>query len=256
MRRVTRQQLAQFSTILLDTMRHCLLRHGMTKQDYDTVVLQQKSSSKSIAPFGLARRGKHLLYDGGAYGAVLRSWRTQRNYVDVLGNPRELPKDSKSICLKKLLRAHGFRGVEETAIDHLQKIGAIAKTSKRKFILLESSSAKIHSLDESACVHASKCIDAYISTVLFNLTTSDPKHRMPEKRTEVLLPLDMHDEYRNFSQRQLTSVAHTIDDWLETKAKSHPKSKRYSAGALLVGYSSAPVPIGKTGKKRNGAIKN
>jgi hypothetical protein len=171
----------------------------------------------------------------------MRTWRSHRNYVDNKGNPKLLSKTLGKQSLFSLLRAHGFRGIEQDATKYLIRSHAIQKVGKDKFLLIEPSSAKLAGLDETTFVHAAKCIDAFIGTLLFNLTTANHRNLLPEKKTEVLLPVKLHEEFRAFAQRQLTTVAHTIDDWLETKAaQRRSREKRYPAGAMFVGYSKAP----------------
>jgi hypothetical protein len=131
--------------------------------------------------------------------------------------------------------------VEDAAINYLIQSRAIKRLGKNKFKLIESSLAKLSALDQVAYIHAAKCIDAYLGTLLFNLSVSRKEDLLPEKKTEVLLPADLHSNFREFAQRQLTSVAHTIDDWLETRAsRKDSNAKRYPAGAVLVAYSGAP----------------
>jgi hypothetical protein len=90
-------------------------------------------------------------------------------------------------------------------------------------------------------VHAVKCIDALINTILYNILSSNKKLPLPEMKTEVYLPSALHKKYREFAHRQLLAVAHTVDDWLEAHAdKSAAQGNKFRAGAWFLGYSDSP----------------
>jgi hypothetical protein len=246
MSRINKKSLVDFASMIVTTLQFSLVRFGLPPASFRKVLEKFLEQEEHTVPFGTARTGKSLLTDISAYGSVLRAWRSHPKFVDKLGNPLILARTGPRPSVFGLLRSNGFRGVEDAAINYLIQSRAIERLGRNRFKLIESSSAKLSELDMTAYIHAAKCIDAYLGTLLFNLSTSKKADLLPEKKTEVLLPADLHSAYKEFAQRQLTAVAHTIDDWLEAMASGTEKNvNRYPAGAVLVAYSSAPRNRGK-----------
>ena len=251
MPRASQKSLINFASTIVTTLEFSLMRFGLAPATFRNVLGEFLKQEKHSQPFRTVRTGKSRLTEISAYGTVIRAWRSHPKFVDKLGNPLVLPRTGGKISVYGLVRANGFRGVEDAAINYLIQSRAIKRLGKNKFKLLESSLAKLSELDKIAYIHAAKCIDAYLATLLFNLSVSNKEDLLPEKKTEVLLPADMHSNFRAFAQRQLTAVAHTIDDWLETRASRKDSNvKRYPAGAVLVAYSGAP----RYGDKRNSTL--
>ena len=240
----------EVASVLLSSIRNCLLSRGVSDLQYQRALTEHIGADGPRNNYRYVKTGKSLLTESSAYGRVVTVWRSNSRDLDSLGKPRVLPLTQSKASLTVLLRSQGFRGVEKDALNVLLATKVLCKVGKYKYQLVNPFGANVTRFDKTAYKHLEKSIDAYVGTFLYNLGTPSEKLRLPEKKIEVLLHLALHSKFRDFVQRQLTAATFTIDDWLETNALNSRanKAKRYVAGAMLLAYSKAP---GYTHTKKN-----
>jgi hypothetical protein len=235
------KHLGTFTSILVDALWFSAKRMGMNDNEFRAILAGKLKVKNLQNPFPDAKGMRQVETTSQPIAALLREWQRSQKYQDSRGDPKSLPLRGPRQSLYGLMRSNGLQSAEEDVVRFLLKKRLIKKGSAGKFVLV-SSFVPIDRLDNIAFQHAARGLDAFVGTLWHNLNTRRSQKLLAEKRAETAhLPRRFHDEFLSFSQRQLTAVANTIDDWLESKARMRKKSERcYSAGATVVSFSDAP----------------
>lgn len=213
----------------------------MNDKEFVGILEEKVKCGKMRSPFSRTTAVSTVETLSQPIGALLREWQRSQKYQDARGVPKPLRQSGRGPSLRALIRSSGLGNNLSDVVEFLLNRKLIKRLPDGRYSLV-STFVPIDRLDDIALQHGARGLDAFVATLWYNLNTRNSTKLLPEKRAETAyLPRRLHKEFVLFSQRQLTAVANTIDDWLESKARTRkPGEKCFAAGTTVVSFSDSP----------------
>ena len=168
-------------------------------------------------------------------GAVLRAWHRDEAYLDDLANPVPLSISGKGKSLATLIRSQDSQADAASLIAAMQRIRLIRKTSDGRY-LPNTSAATISQMHPFAVDHVVKTVLRLVETVTRNMRLVDSSHSLVERYAHIPdLDANEAEAFSDFSRQQGAACLEAIEDWLEARRKSKPRTAPRRVASLSAG---------------------
>jgi hypothetical protein len=185
----------------------------------------RKRGQKSPAPIGCDTIA----------GAVLRAWHRDAAYLDDLANPVPLSISGRGRSLTTLIRNQDSQADAASLIAAMQRTRLIRKTTNGRY-LPNTSAATISQMHPFAVDHVVKTVLRLVETVTRNMRLVNSNHSLVERYAHIP-DLDANEAkaFSEFSRQQGAACLEAIEDWLEARRKSKPRTAPGRASSLSAG---------------------